>query len=405
MILEAERIGHGASGRNGGWISSKLAGLERTYERTKRIDASDASELRAATRRSVTEILEIFESSGHDIEAAQDGFMVVANLPSEAQRLRQQTEAERSRDPHSGTELLEKEEARELLRVDSTQAATFNPNGAVVNPAKLVYALADLVETMGGEIFESTRVTQVASGSVTTEHGKVSCDHVVLATEGYGQGVGRNPRMITPIMSSMIITDPLPNDYWESVGWLNRRGVCGSGHRYFYSQRTVDNRLALGGRGLPYKFGSGLDKNGEVGAATVQQLRNIMGKALGVGSEHRLAQAWCGMLGVPRDWSPSVTFDEATRIGSICGFVGQGLTATFLAAGSLADLILQKQTRRTRYPWVGRKTRNWEPEPLRFAGAYAVYSLYQLADLEEQTLRRRSTSAFAKVADWLGGRT
>jgi hypothetical protein len=99
-----------------------------------------------------------------------------------------------------------------------------------------------------------------------------------------------------------------------------------------------------------------------------------------------IVHAWCGVLGVPRDWTATVDLDRTTGLGTAGGYVGSGLTTTHLAGRTLADLVLERDTGLTRLPWVGRRVRRWEPEPLRWLGVHSMYALYRMAD-------RRETSA------------
>lgn len=404
VVLEARRVGHGASGRNGGWVSPKPLGLAKHFLNAPNGSRESLRSLQELLRASVPQILDVFGSAGHDIDAAHDGFLSVAHTPSEAARLRKQTERDVAAGTSPGLRYLEGREARDYLNVEGVVAAAFNPHAAVVNPAKMVYALAKIVESMGAVIHEGSAVTSIGTRLVSTADAEISCRYSVNATEGYGQGIGGTRRWLAPIMSSMLVTEPLPDSYWTSVGWTKRWGVSGSGHRYFYSQRTPDNRIAFGGRGLPYKYGSRLDVDGRVSGWTVNKLDELLRTALGVDRSVAVTHAWCGMLGVPRDWTPSVSLCEETGKGLLGGYVGQGLPASYVAAGTMADLILGKKTDRTALPWVDRRRRQWEPEPLRFAGAYGVYGLYQVADVLEHKTGSPRTSIFARIADKVGGR-
>ena len=124
----------------------------------------------------------------------------------------------------------------------------------------------------------------------------------------------------------------------------------------------------MGGRGVPYRFGSRTDVDGRTQDWTVESLRSTLTTLFpslpGIGLDH----AWCGVLGVPRDWSASVAYDPATGLGHAGGYVGSGLTATNLAGRTLRDLVLGRDTDLTRLPWTGHRVRRWEPEPLRWLG-------------------------------------
>jgi glycine/D-amino acid oxidase-like deaminating enzyme len=171
-----------------------------------------------------------------------------------------------------------------------------------------------------------------------------------------------------------------------------------------YAQRTADGRIALGGRGIPYRFGSRTDRRGRTQPATIKQLtatlEDMFPALAGVPIDH----AWCGVLGVPRDWSPTVRLDRETGIGAAGGYVGNGVATTNLAGRTLRDLILGEDAEITQLPWVGHGTRRWEPEPLRWIGTRLVYSLYRSADRREASRGGAETSRLAMIATALAGR-
>lgn len=176
-------------------------------------------------------------------------------------------------------------------------------------------------------------------------------------------------------------------------------------HVYIYAQRTEDGRIALGGRGIPYRFGSRLDLDGRTPEATVRHLTEMLHRLFpdtrGVG----IAHAWSGVLGVPRDWSATVGLDRTTGLAWAGGYVGTGVTTTNLAGRTLADLILGRtDSDLISLPWVDHRVRPWEPEPLRWLATRGLYAAYALADRRE--LRGRPTSSpIARIADTIAGRS
>ena len=117
-----------------------------------------------------------------------------------------------------------------------------------------------------------------------------------------------------------------------------------------------------------------------------------------------IVHAWCGVLGVPRDWTATVDLDRTTGLGTAGGYVGSGLTTTNLAGRTLADLVLERDTELTRLPWVGRHVRRWEPEPLRWLGVQSMYALYRMADRRETEKDLAQTSRIARIANMITGR-
>jgi glycine/D-amino acid oxidase-like deaminating enzyme len=174
-------------------------------------------------------------------------------------------------------------------------------------------------------------------------------------------------------------------------------------HAYMYAQHTADGRIALGGRGVPYRFGSRTDTDGATQQRTTELLTAILHDMFPAARDAAVDHAWAGVLGVPRDWKATVGLDPATGLGWAGGYVGTGVAATNLAARTLSDLILEPGSELTTMPWVNRKVRRWEIEPLRWIAVQAMYKAYHAADKAENR-RQGPTSFIAKAADKVSGR-
>jgi glycine/D-amino acid oxidase-like deaminating enzyme len=172
---------------------------------------------------------------------------------------------------------------------------------------------------------------------------------------------------------------------------------------YCYCQRTREGRITVGARGVPYKFGSKMDKNGEPDAETIRRLTAILHQHFPEAAKYPIDHAWCGVIGVPRDWCATVGLDRATGLGWAGGYVGTGVSTANLAGRTLADLALGRDTAITRLPWVNRRVRQWEPEPFRWLGVHLMYKLFAIADARETALGI-APSNFAKFGNWLTGR-
>jgi glycine/D-amino acid oxidase-like deaminating enzyme len=222
---------------------------------------------------------------------------------------------------------------------------------------------------------------------------------VLRATEGFTSALPGLHRRWLPMNSSMIATEPIPAELWDEIGWGERELVGDTAHGFFYAQRTVDDRIAIGGRSVPYRFGSRTDSDGRVPARTIRALTAVLHSLLPQVRRVPIAHGWCGVLAVPRDWEAGVALDRASGLGWAGGYVGHGVTATNLAGRTLADLVLGQRTDRTQLPWVGHQSRNWEPEPLRWLGVRGLYTAYKVADRHEARSGSAKTSPIARVAD------
>jgi glycine/D-amino acid oxidase-like deaminating enzyme len=375
VVLEREIAGFGASGRNGGWCSALFPASPTALER--RHGHEQALAMRQAMVDTVDEVGRVTAAEGIDCDFAHGG--TVAFVRSAAQRRR--AEAEQAEAGRFGeTRILD-------------DRALFNPDCARLHPAKLVRGLARVIEQKGATIYERTAVLGWTPGAVRTTRGTVTASRVVLATEGYGAGLRQSHRDILPLYSLMIATEPLPASFWDSVGIGPGQTFTDFRHLLVYGQRTADDRIAFGGRGARYHWGSDLSAAYDRVPRVFEHLRRALDDLLPGAGEAKITHRWGGPLGVPRDWHASVAFNPRTGIGRAGGYVGDGLSTTNLAGRTLADLLTGRESELTGLPWVGHTSRRWEPEPLRFAGANLGLIGMAAADVEERISGRPSLAA------------
>lgn len=379
LIVEAEFAGFGASGRNGGWLTGGFAwSHDRYLQRGREADLRDMVRALSAT---VEEIIAVATAGGFAEGIRRTDELMVATNPAQLQRLR----AEIAQRRHWGEEIGKLDAAGVRARIDLPDAlgAMVVPGVARIHPARLVRGLAALVERQGTRIAESTRALHIRPGRVETDLGIVTAPIVLRCTEGFTAGLPGHRRDWLPLNSAQIVTAPLSAEQWSRIGWQGYEIMGDFAHLYCYCQRTEDGRIAVGARGTPYRFGSGLDRNGEPDDATIRRLIAVLHRHFPSLAGHPVDHAWCGTLGAPRDWCATVSFDPATGLGQAGGYVGVGVSTSCLAGRTLADLALGRDTGLTRHPWVNRPLRRWEPEPLRWLGVRGMYGLLGLADARE----------------------
>ncbi|WP_232665989.1 NAD(P)/FAD-dependent oxidoreductase [Pseudonocardia sp. TRM90224] len=400
VVLEKEFAGFGASGRNGGWLSAEIAGNLDRYAASGGRDG--VRMLLRAMERAVDDVIDVCAAEGIDADIVKDGVLHVAR--SEPQLARMESALAANAAWGIGDERrLTRAEVHERVRVEGAMGGIFNPHCARVQPAKLVRGVADAVRRLGVIIHEGTEVTAIAPGRAVTRHGTVRADQVLRCLEGYTAGLPGSRREWLPMNSSMIVTEPLPHHVHDEIGWTGAELLGDLANAYSYAQRTADGRIAIGGRGIPYRFGSRTDVDGVTQRWTVDSLAAILHSQFPATMQVGLSHAWCGVLGVPRDWCASVSLDTATGLGWAGGYVGSGLTTTNLAGRTLADLVLRRDTELVALPWTNRTVRRWEPEPARWLGVQAMYLLYRAADRREAAGLRRP-SRITRFANLLTGR-
>jgi glycine/D-amino acid oxidase-like deaminating enzyme len=382
VVIDAEHVGFGASGRNGGWASAKLAGLDRALADPRRRDA--ARRLQVAMFETVLEMGRVVSAEGIDCGFQRGGTVVVATNQTQVRSLQRSVEVKRTAGfGEEDVRWLEPDEARDRIRPSAMLGATYTPHCAALDPARLVLGLAAACERRGVRIFERSP-GDVRTGEVRTPGGVVRAPVVVRATEAYD----RRPREIIPVYSLMVVTEPLDAAAWDAIGLDGRETFSDGRHLIVYGQRTDDGRIAFGGRGAPYHYASRIESEFDHDPGVFDHLERILREMFPVLSGVAFPAAWGGPLAIPRDWQPSVRFDRSSGMAVAGGYVGQGVAAANLAGRTLADLIGGEDTDLTAMPWVGHRSRRWEPEPLRWVGVNLGRKLTESIDRAERSGRR-----------------
>ncbi len=401
-VLEKEVCGFGASGRNGGWASGLFplsnASVIRRYGR------ESFDHQRHVLQAAVAELGSSAHSDGIDARFVHGGTMTFAR--SEIQRARLLDEIAAARDVGIGIADLSWIEETDLAahaRVAGALGATYSPHCARIDPARLVRGLADVDERLGAMIFERTAVTRIIPGcggrqaEVVTVGANVHADFVVRATEGFTPNLPRQRRTVVPLYSLMIATEPLSADFWSAAGFAGYETFADDRHLIIYGQRTHDDRIAFGGRGAPYHFGSSVEPRFDTNEKVFTKLEATL-RELFPTMDGSVTHAWGGPLAMPRDHSPFVRVDFDSGLAAAGGYTGDGVVLSHVAATALADLITRPDTESavTRLPFVQHSGRRWEFEPLRWIGINAGLALASWADRVEA--ERGTTS---RASRWL----
>src|SRR5580692_3545105 len=269
VVLEAAFAGYGASGRNGGWVTSELPGSRAIYARGPG-GAAGVRALEAELRSTVDEVGRVCEAESIDCDYVRGRRLTVATSPTQLARLR--AGLAHLREWGDGDDVytfLSRDETSERINVAGALGGLYAPASARVQPAALVAGIAAAAERRGVDIYEATPVSAIepsggaGAGAVArTKFGDVRARSVLRCTEGYTAGLPGLRRALLPMNSHMIVTEPLSPQAWQEIGWDGAETLADEAHAYMYAQRTADGRIALGGRGVPYRFGSGVDQLG-----------------------------------------------------------------------------------------------------------------------------------------------
>jgi len=385
-IVEAEIAGFGASGRNGGWAVGTLAGMDSRLAKPGQREGGVA--LQRAMFDSVDEIGRVCERESIDCHFAKGGNVTVATEEAHRELLLEHVREWRKLGFDEGDlRWLEPDACAAHVSASSNFGGLFLAHCAAIHPARLVRGLAEVVEARGATLYERSPAVSLEPGCVVTRGGRLRARTVVRATEAYSKSLRGHSRTLLPLHSMMIATEPMPESTWKHIGLHRRETFADPRRTVIYGQRTADDRLAFGARGA-YCFGSGIRDRFSPGDATFRRVQEVLESLFPIVRQHRVTHRWGGALGVPRDWRPSVGIDREAGLAWGGGYVGEGVAASNLAGRTLAELIAERDTERTCLPLVGRPSRAWEPEPLRWLAVAGALSMGESLDAAEREGRR-----------------
>ncbi len=393
VVLEAEIAGFGAAGRNAGFVSAGIAGQAEAYVGRGGWDGVQRGE--RAMVEGVDFIGEVVASEGIDCDWRKGGALRIATSPAQLERIRAGVENRRRRGLGKGdVALLTATELATRVRIADAVGGTYTPHCARVHPGRLVRGLAEACERRGVRIFERSPVDRIEAGRATCAAANgggaapaVRARVVVQATEVFTVRLPGHHRDYMPVVSHMIATEPLDDAAWAEIGWEGCEPIADQRHLFTYGQRTMDGRIALGGRGARYRAGNAIRPSDERQPSVHDELERTLRAWFPAAAGAAITHRWGGVFAVPRDWSMSVTFDPATGLGRAGGLAGHGLVASSLCGRTLADLILDRDSELTSLPWVGHDSGRWEIEPARVVAQRLITAVLASADRVEDTGR------------------
>jgi glycine/D-amino acid oxidase-like deaminating enzyme len=382
VVLERDVAGFGASGRNGGWCVGDYGGPLGAVEKAHGTGASEA--MARAMHGAVDVVAEVVERERIDCGWAKAGAIYVARNAGELAHLRIKCEQATRYGFGDAWSMLTAAETEAIVRMDGAIGSAFTPHAAALNPARLARGMARAIERSGGTVHEGTAVRAIDGRTVRTEHGDVRAEVVVRATEGYTASIEGHERAMVPLGNHMVATEPIDQATWDQIGLASRELFELSWNLLGYGQRTHDGRIAWGGLGAFYKWGSKVPPTPTLDPRMRARLQRVLVELFpplrGIGFTHH----WGGVMGVPRDLLPRVGYDKATGLAFGGGYTGQGVAAANVAGRTLADLIRGVDSDVARLPWAGPPSRDWETEPFRWLGIHAFASLAGARDRIDQ---------------------
>jgi glycine/D-amino acid oxidase-like deaminating enzyme len=411
IILEREIAGFGASGRNGAWCTPDLN--ISIGELARRFGPAMAQATQQATYDAVEAVGQACAEEGIDAGWHKGGAIHVARGAHQVPEMHAAFETYARFGFGDRYRLLTAEETAARIRVEGALGALSTPDCAVVHPGRLARGLARAVERRGGVVHERTAVTGFtprSSGAAAgapgdravlhTARGDVRATTVVLAGEAWLQELPPLRRQLIPVYSLIVLSEPLDDAQWATIGWQGRECVSSFRLSVDYLSRTEDGRILFGGRGAPYHYGSAIRPDFDRHEPTHAMLEGMARAWFPALRKVAFSHAWGGPLGMARDWMPTFAYDARSGVASARGYIGHGVAISNLAGQTLADLITGRSSALTDLPMVGHHSPDWEPEPLRWLGVR--YAQQAFAGIDARAERSGQAPHGPSLARWLG---
>ena len=387
VLLESDVIGFGASGRNAGF-SMTLFGMTLGLT-ARRFGKKKAKEAHHYMERAVDYLRDLVAELKIDCDYEHPGFLRVATSEKYKKRILKEMELVHKLGLE-GIEWLGKEQTQEQVRSPLYLGAWWEPRCGLLNPAKLSWGWADVIKSLGVEIFENTPVAEIvrANGKVRLEtpNGRVRADKVVMATNAWSHLFKGLKRKQVPAWTYIVMTEPLKDEHLNEIGWQNRQGIEDARNLVHYYRLTDDNRIVMGGRDVSMAYGKDMDKdlNTEIFAGLKDDVRELF-PAL---EDVRFTHEWGGPVSVPLDMAPAIGYAGDKNVVYSLGAVGHGVSMTHLNGLTVADLILERKTDLTDMFFVNRRTIPWPPEPLRYLAGKAILGYMHWEDRQYDAPKR-----------------
>jgi glycine/D-amino acid oxidase-like deaminating enzyme len=405
VLLEAERIGHGASGRNGGFVEPSLThgihnGLAHFPD-----EIDELVRLGAENHAALTAFV---ADHGIDGDLRPVGVIDVASEPWQLADLEEGVAAfERAGEK---VELLDAAAMRAQVDSPTFLGGLHRPDGGgTVDPGKLVRGLARVATERGVTIHERTEVTGITAAGTgarvtttsttpttpsttpttpsttpTTTPGEVTAGQVVVATNAYSKAVlPRTRHWFVPVYDYVLMTAPLTPAQLARIGWEGRQGLADAANQFHYYRLTADDRILWGGYDAIYRYGGPVGPRQDHRRATYDALARNFRRTFPQLPDVVFERWWGGPIATTTRFT--VTFGEELdgRVVWALGYTGLGVATTRFAATVLADKLLDPDSPRLALKLTSTKPLPFPPEPVRSIGVHLTRRAIARSDRRE----------------------
>jgi glycine/D-amino acid oxidase-like deaminating enzyme len=349
VVLEAERLGAGASGRTTGMLSPGVGQIIVALR--ARLGPARTRATYQATLAAVQGVAALVADERIDCELELVGQLVLARSASERRRLGAALRV--LRELELPVEALDDAAAAAAVRLiprgPSSErdgpAGLRYPTAGVLHPVKLVHGLAERVRARGGTVYEGAAVRSIDEQPqrvrLQLATGEVVAEQVVVAASGYAPSLGHLRGRVLPVHLQALGTEPLTAEQRACIGWAGREGLLDGRRLFDYARLTRDQRIVLGGGRPRYRFGGALG-DGADGEAALDALAAELAALFPTppGQPLRVDRGWTGVIGYTVDALPTIaTAPGRARTHHLLGWCGHGVALATAAGTWVARLL------------------------------------------------------------------
>lgn len=382
VIVEGGRIANAATGRNGGFVSASLThgfanGLARWPSEMPQLLRMGQENLAGIERFVADHQVNCDFQRAGEIDVAVEDYQV-AELKQASRRM-----AELG----LNVEFLDRNAVRERVDSPTYLAGLFDPDVALVDPARLAWGLAAQATSSGVTVFENSPVTalrnQGSSVLVVTPLGALNARKVVLATNAFPPLLKRISSFTIPVYDYVLVTEPLSDEQRRSIGWQAREGLSDSGNQFHYYRTTADGRILWGGYDASYYSKQPFSRANENSPGSHLRLARHFFQTLPQLEGLRFEYAWGGAIDTCSRFTAFWGMAHQNKTAYVSGYTGLGVGASRFAAQVMLDLLNGERTERTELAMVRSKPLPFPPEPVRSLGIDITQRSLQAADANE----------------------
>jgi glycine/D-amino acid oxidase-like deaminating enzyme len=380
-LIERETLATGASGRNGGFMSSSLVhGLGNGLSRFP----DEMAELERLGLENLDQIEATLGHYGIDCELEKHGAISTAMSAGQLAELAE-SEVDFERFGHEAV-LLDQEAMRAEVDSPLFVGGLWQKSGEwAVDPVKLCDGLAAAAAGLGVEFHEHTEMTglkETPGGiEVSTSNGSITAGKAMLATAAFRSPVRAIRSRVIPVFDYVLVSEPLSESQKDSIGWRNRQGLSDSANRFHYYRQTSDNRILWGGYDAIYNYGGRVEdsyyQRDESFAGLAQRFHALFPQLEGIRFTHR----WGGAIDTCSRFFAFYGLTHGDRVSYAVGHTGLGVGASRFAAGVGLDLLEGRESEITRLQYVTERPIPFPPEPLRWPTVQFTRNRIAAADL------------------------